>query len=102
MLGKSKVMAFAATTKPREGKQFYEKTLGMKLVEDSPFALVFDAGGTMLRVQKVKEHTPANHTLLGWDLSDISICRRTNWASGKVHRARGSRGSRIRMGTFFR
>ena len=30
------------------------------------------AGGTMLRVQKVRELTPAQHTALGWDVPDIA------------------------------
>jgi catechol 2,3-dioxygenase-like lactoylglutathione lyase family enzyme len=52
-------------------KDFYQNILGLRLVEDSPFALVFDANGTMLRIQKVQEHVPANHTSLGWKVRDI-------------------------------
>jgi len=40
--------------------------LGLTLVEDGPFALIFDANGTMLRVQKVREVPPAAFTMLGW------------------------------------
>ena len=40
-------------------------------MEDSGFALVFDAGGTMMRVQKVKEVPEGKYTALGWDLPDI-------------------------------
>ena len=42
-----------------------------KLVSDEPYALVFDANGTMLRVQKVKEVNDAKYTTLGWNVSDI-------------------------------
>jgi predicted enzyme related to lactoylglutathione lyase len=71
MLGKSKVVAFVATSKPDDAKRFYEQTLGLRLLTDDAFAIVFDANGVMLRVQKVKEHIPPNYTSLGWDVADI-------------------------------
>ena len=39
--------------------------------DELPFALVFDANGTMLRVTSVHEHTPAPYTVLGWGVEDI-------------------------------
>ncbi len=71
MLNKSKLIGFVATAKPDKAKAFYADTLGLTLVEDGPFALVFDANGTMLRVQKVKELSPPGYTMTGWDVSDI-------------------------------
>jgi catechol-2,3-dioxygenase len=57
MLNKSNVVAFVATSRPENAKSFYEQTLGLRLVTDDAFAIVFDANGVMLRVQKVQEHT---------------------------------------------
>jgi catechol 2,3-dioxygenase-like lactoylglutathione lyase family enzyme len=71
MLTKSKPICFAATTKPAEAKAFYGDTLGLSLVDDGPFALVFNANGTMLRVQKVREIPLAAYTTLGWEVGDI-------------------------------
>lgn len=71
MLNKSTVVAFVATSRPDSAKSFYEQTLGLRLINDDAFAIVFDANGTMLRVQKVQNHTPPNHTVLGWDVADI-------------------------------
>ncbi|MGA9998365.1 MAG: VOC family protein [Pyrinomonadaceae bacterium] len=71
MLSKSKVVTFVATSEPESAKNFYEQTLGLRLINDDAFAIVFDANGVMLRVQKVEAHTPANHTVLGWDVTDI-------------------------------
>jgi len=71
MLGKHDVVAFIATAQSDRTKEFYERVLGLDLVEDSPFALVFDAHGTMLRIQKVKELQPAPYTALGWNVPDI-------------------------------
>jgi len=65
-------MAFSATTDAERAKAFYGDQLGLKLVEDSHFALVFDAGDTMLRVQKVKEVPEAKYTTLGWQVPDIA------------------------------
>jgi catechol 2,3-dioxygenase-like lactoylglutathione lyase family enzyme len=71
MLNKAEIVCFAATKNPTAAKKFYGEVLGLPLIEDSPFALAFDANGTMLRIQKVQEHTPAKHTALGWKVSDI-------------------------------
>ena len=56
---------------PDRAKAFYRDQLGLPLVSDEQYALVFDAGGTMLRVQKVKEVPEAKYTTLGWNVPDI-------------------------------
>jgi predicted enzyme related to lactoylglutathione lyase len=71
MISDSKIVAFVATKDAASAKTFYENVLGLRLVSDDSFALVFDANGTMLRVQKVKELNPAPYTALGWDVTDI-------------------------------
>jgi catechol 2,3-dioxygenase-like lactoylglutathione lyase family enzyme len=72
ILGKCKLVAFVATTDSAKARAFYEGVLGLKLVEDQhPFALVFDANGTMLRITAVHEHNPAPFTVLGWDVESI-------------------------------
>ena len=64
--------AFVATTKPEHARAFYRDTLGLKLVSEDPFALVFDGGGTVLRVQKVQSFTPHPFTAVGWNVPDIT------------------------------
>lgn len=71
MLGTSKVMAFAATAQAERARGFYEDVLGLRLVEDTPYALVFDANGTALRIQKVQAVAPVPYTVLGWTVDDI-------------------------------
>ena len=51
MLSHSRLVGFVATAKPAEARSFYEGVLGLALVEEGPFALVFDANGTTVRVQ---------------------------------------------------
>ena len=71
MLNNSKAICFVATKNPAGARKFYEKTLGLSMISDDPFAIVFDANGTMLRVQKVEEFVPAQHTVLGWKVANI-------------------------------
>jgi catechol 2,3-dioxygenase-like lactoylglutathione lyase family enzyme len=72
ILGGSKLVAFVPTVSPEKARAFYEGVLGLRLVEDAkPFALVFDANGTMLRVTTVRELTPDPFTVLGWDVESI-------------------------------
>ena len=72
ILGGSELIAFAPVSDPARARKFYESVLGLRLVADEkPFALVFDAKGTMLRVTPVPEHTPAPFTILGWNVDDI-------------------------------
>jgi catechol 2,3-dioxygenase-like lactoylglutathione lyase family enzyme len=72
MLGESELMAFCATADAERARAFYEGTLGLRLVADEPYALVFDAHGTMLRLQKVQAVTFAPGTALGWKVADIA------------------------------
>jgi predicted enzyme related to lactoylglutathione lyase len=71
MLKGAKIVCFVATAKAAAAKKFYRDVLGLSLVEDSPFAIVFAASGTTLRVQKVKNVSPAPYTALGWHVDDI-------------------------------
>jgi len=71
MLNNSNVVALIATNKPDEAKRFYGETLRLQLLADDTFAIVFDAHGVMLRVQKVEGHTPPPYAVLGWDVADI-------------------------------
>lgn len=71
MVAKHPLVAFVATTKAARARTFYEQTLGLRLVSDDPFAIVFDAAGTTLRIQKVDAFAPHPFTALGWQVPDI-------------------------------
>ena len=71
MLGSQKLVAFVATRDPGRAKEFYRDTLGLPLISEDEFALVFDAAGTMLRVTRVQELAAAKYTVLGWQVRDI-------------------------------
>ena len=66
-----KMMAFCATRDSARARRFYAETLGLPVISDDPHALALDAGGTMLRVQKVEQFVPHPFTTLGWQVRDI-------------------------------
>jgi catechol 2,3-dioxygenase-like lactoylglutathione lyase family enzyme len=77
------MIGFVATSDPDRAKKFYRDTLGLPLVsEELPFALVFDANGTTLRVTVVKQVTLAGYTVLGWKVPDIVAAAKALLSAG--------------------
>jgi catechol 2,3-dioxygenase-like lactoylglutathione lyase family enzyme len=72
MLTDHPIIAFVATKSPERARDFYENVLGLKLVADEQWAIVFDAKGTMLRIQKVQDLRPQPFTALGFRVPDIA------------------------------
>ena len=72
VLEKAAIAAFIASANIAEARDFYENTLGLTIISDDEYALVFDANGTSLRIQKVAEVEPKQYTSLGWHVDDIS------------------------------
>lgn len=66
---------FTASIHHEAARAFYSDVMGFTLTADSPFALEFDAAGTMLRVQKVETLDPHSFTTLGWQVDDIAAER---------------------------
>jgi catechol 2,3-dioxygenase-like lactoylglutathione lyase family enzyme len=62
---------FLATANAERARTFYEQPLGLRFVSDDPFALVFQLGHSMLRIQKVKHVSAAPYTALGWSVRDL-------------------------------
>ena len=71
MLGDSELVAFLATTDAARARAFYEGVLGLRLMSDDPFAVVYSVQGVELRLQKVPQLTPQPHTALGWSIAGI-------------------------------
>ncbi len=65
---------FIATANAQDARHFYETVLDLHCVSDDPFALVFNVGGTALRIQKVEAVPVVSHTVLGWEVADIDNC----------------------------
>lgn len=82
MLGSNNIIAFIPITDSNKARAFYENVLGLTFIKDDGFAVVFEANGIMVRAVKIKDFTPAQFTILGWQVSDIEKVVRELTAKG--------------------
>ena len=73
MLADAPFIGFIPVRDMATAKGFYAGTLGLRVVDETPFALVLSAGGTMLRVTPVPEPPALPFTIAGWDVPDIAV-----------------------------
>ena len=66
MLADLPLVAFVATSDLDRARGFYGDLLGLDLIEQTPFACLFTAGNTPLRVTLVTAVEPRPYTVLGW------------------------------------
>ena len=71
MLGSQSIVGFVPTKDFGRAKEFYGDTLGLRVVSEDQFAVVFESAATMIRVVKVGDFTPVKFTILGWQVDDI-------------------------------
>jgi catechol 2,3-dioxygenase-like lactoylglutathione lyase family enzyme len=76
MLSRADLMAFLPSDDLDRARTFFTEVIGLPLVEHDPYACVFDANGTQLRVTLVEPFTRAPHTVLGWLVPDIAAATR--------------------------
>ena len=76
-LGSNPPIGFLPTKNAEAARAFYEGILGLHFESDDQFALVFRLGsahGTMLRVVRAGDFTPAPYTVFGWQTENIERC----------------------------
>ncbi|MGH9538796.1 MAG: VOC family protein, partial [Terriglobales bacterium] len=71
MLSESKLVGFVPTRDSQKARAFYQDKLGFQFVSDDPFALVMKAGESVIRIAKASDFTPAQYTVMGWEVHDI-------------------------------
>ena len=71
MLGSHPIVACIATHDPDLAKPFYRDVLGLRLISEDQFSLIFDAHGTILRIFIVQDLAPAKYAILGWQVPDL-------------------------------
>ena len=64
-------MAFIPVSDLNEAQSFYGGVLGLRVTEERPYAVVLDAGGTMLRLAQVEGLQPQPFTIAGWEVPDM-------------------------------
>ena len=72
MITDARLMGFVPTREFGAAKVFYRDKLGLELVDEDGFALVFTVGARQIRVVKVGAFTPYPFTLLGFEVADIA------------------------------
>jgi catechol 2,3-dioxygenase-like lactoylglutathione lyase family enzyme len=72
MLASSKLQTIVWTSRMAEAEQFYGQVLGLPLRGKSHGALVYDVGGSDLRVSPVPTTQPSAHTVVGFSVADIA------------------------------
>jgi catechol 2,3-dioxygenase-like lactoylglutathione lyase family enzyme len=72
VLANSDLIGFVATSDLDRSRAFYADVLGLTLVEQTPYACVFDAHGTQLRVTAVAQVAQPGYTVLGWRVADVA------------------------------
>ena len=70
-------MGFIPVRDLSKARRFYEQTLGLPVVEETPVALVLDANGTQVRLTSVSDFSPQPFTIAGWDVADIAATVRS-------------------------
>jgi catechol 2,3-dioxygenase-like lactoylglutathione lyase family enzyme len=72
------------TSDPVKARTFYEGTLGLRFISEDQFAIVFKAHQNTLRVGISPKFTPANNSILGWEVPDIVAAVRMLQDAGVV------------------
>lgn len=80
----AKAGCFVVTRDRAKAKAFYGGLLGFPQKHEDDFAVVYDLNGTALRISTVKDHKPAMHTVLGWEVDDIVSVAKALTAKGVV------------------
>ncbi len=84
MLENAKLLALVGSTNQERALAFYRDALGLRLVEDDGFALIFDTGGTTLRVSRVERVDAAPYAVLSWEVEDIATAAKALATRGVV------------------
>lgn len=70
MLNSSKIVGFLNTTDYEKARDFYVGKLGLEFVSLDNFALALRSGANMIRIVKSDKFSPAQGTVLGWEVDD--------------------------------
>ena len=81
MLAAGKLIGFVPTKDASRSREFYESKLGFKFISDDQFALVMQAGENMIRIAKARDFSPAQYTVMGWEVTDIEA--NVKWLNGR-------------------
>ena len=81
MLDSARMVGFIPTEDYDRAREFYESKLGFQFVTLDQYALVMSTGKKMIRIAKLKGLTPAQYTVLGWEVENIEAI--VTWLMGR-------------------
>lgn len=67
----AEMSSFICVTDRARAKAFYGETLGLTLKEETPFALVYEQAGRLLRISNGPNFKSQAFTVVGWVVQDI-------------------------------
>jgi predicted enzyme related to lactoylglutathione lyase len=73
MLGESKAFSGFAAPDIAKVKEFYSKTLGLKVTEEPGLLTLHVAGGNNVLIYPKPDHVPANFTILNFPVDDVDL-----------------------------
>jgi catechol 2,3-dioxygenase-like lactoylglutathione lyase family enzyme len=73
MSSEGSFIAFIPVRHLTDARHFYGDVLGLPILEESPFDVVVDAMGTMLRLIKVEDLRVQPFTIAGWQVPDMRV-----------------------------
>ena len=71
MLASGKMVGFLFTKYYDQSRAFFEDKLGFQFASVDQYGLVMRAGGTPIRISRIPNFTPAQGTVLGWEVQNI-------------------------------
>ncbi|HTX49579.1 MAG TPA: VOC family protein, partial [Caulobacteraceae bacterium] len=71
MLAQETLVAFLGTSDPARARSFYEGVLGLTLIVDHEYLMIFQSGAARVALQKLDHVTPPHGTALGWNVPDL-------------------------------
>jgi catechol 2,3-dioxygenase-like lactoylglutathione lyase family enzyme len=84
MLKDAHPIAFVMTSDYEHARAFYEGVLGLEVVTQDVFALKLRVGATSLRLVKLAEVAPTQHTVFGFEVADVPAVANAMAAQGVV------------------
>ncbi len=67
----NKPVAFLSVSDRVRAKNFYSSQLGLQVLYEDDFALVYNLGLMSLRISEIATFQPQPFTVLGWEVTDI-------------------------------
>ena len=84
MLAAARLQTIVWTSRTAEAERFYGNVLGLPLKGRSHGALLYDVGGSELRVSPIPATAPSAHTVVGFAVADLDAVMAALTARG-VH-----------------